>query len=632
MKKLAFLLLLASATGNSQTVGQHWMWTASGPRWSTFSGSSFNGGTITGDLLIQKTLPVLTLEGNSSAGTQLTLKRTGASFPTTWNLYIPSSTTDLSFYNNTLGASSLNLKDDGSVQLPLLNATGIPYIGTSGTISENYVALNWTNATKILSIQSVASSPTFGLKVGSTTANAYGIFSFIESGATYYPIFIPGSAVTFPFIFYNTATTSSNAIAVRNQGGSFNYMKFYHNDTYGGIYTSAGYVSIWPAAVEKARFNTDGNLNLWNSAAVRSTQLSVLNAFGSSTDKNESMIEFGRATPGSIWGGVIGAQQLSGDYNYGSLKFLTKTTDIVKLQTKATILANGNFGIGDSTPNSMLTVGDADKFQVDLNGNVVKINNVTTSFPATQGNQGAVWTNDGAGNLTSWYGPEGFHIFEDWISYNGVGNEGYTSFNTATYGIVGQSTSFIDSSHFGILQLYTSGGTDPVYAGTTLGATRFMLNGGPILWEGTVRIPALSTASQRYFVLFGLVDDLSSTSGTNGAYFTYEDDVNTGKWQCVTKKSSTANARDAGVSVAANTWYKLRIFARYVGTTFTVTYYINGSQVAEETSTTYIPLGTGSGTVGALGVVLKLVKTVGTTATTIYVDYSLVDKKITLAR
>ena len=41
------------------------------------------------------------------------------------------------------------------------------------------------------------------------------------------------------------------------------------------------------------------------------------------------------------------------------------------------------------------------KLTVDVNGNVTKINNVTSSFPAAQGAAGAVLTNDGTGNL-SW--------------------------------------------------------------------------------------------------------------------------------------------------------------------------------------------------------------------------------------
>lgn len=68
--------------------------------------------------------------------------------------------------------------------------------------------------------------------------------------------------------------------------------------------------------------------------------------------------------------------------------------------TRMTILSGGNVGVGDTTPASLFTVGNGDKFQVDTNGNILSINNVATSFPSTQGASGSVLTNDGAGNLT----------------------------------------------------------------------------------------------------------------------------------------------------------------------------------------------------------------------------------------
>jgi len=61
---------------------------------------------------------------------------------------------------------------------------------------------------------------------------------------------------------------------------------------------------------------------------------------------------------------------------------------------------SGNLGIGDISPAAALTVGSGDKFQVDTNGNILKINNVTTSFPASQGGTNAVLQNDGSGGLT----------------------------------------------------------------------------------------------------------------------------------------------------------------------------------------------------------------------------------------
>ncbi len=62
---------------------------------------------------------------------------------------------------------------------------------------------------------------------------------------------------------------------------------------------------------------------------------------------------------------------------------------------------SGNVGIGTNAPQSKLSVGTSSQFQVDSIGNLKKINNVPTSFPATQGSNGQVLTNNGSGNL-SW--------------------------------------------------------------------------------------------------------------------------------------------------------------------------------------------------------------------------------------
>ncbi len=51
--------------------------------------------------------------------------------------------------------------------------------------------------------------------------------------------------------------------------------------------------------------------------------------------------------------------------------------------------------------NGTLTMGTTNQFQIDNTGNMTRINNVVTSFPAVQGAANTVLTNDGAGNL-SW--------------------------------------------------------------------------------------------------------------------------------------------------------------------------------------------------------------------------------------
>jgi len=61
---------------------------------------------------------------------------------------------------------------------------------------------------------------------------------------------------------------------------------------------------------------------------------------------------------------------------------------------------SGNVGIGTASPNSALSVGASNQFQVNSTGNLTKINNVTTSWPSSQGVANTLLQNDGSGNLT----------------------------------------------------------------------------------------------------------------------------------------------------------------------------------------------------------------------------------------
>lgn len=58
-------------------------------------------------------------------------------------------------------------------------------------------------------------------------------------------------------------------------------------------------------------------------------------------------------------------------------------------------------GIGTVNPTSQFSIGASSQFQVDNNGNIVKINNIDYSFPSSQGAAGTVLTNNGSGGL-SW--------------------------------------------------------------------------------------------------------------------------------------------------------------------------------------------------------------------------------------
>lgn len=68
----------------------------------------------------------------------------------------------------------------------------------------------------------------------------------------------------------------------------------------------------------------------------------------------------------------------------------------VQIKTKSQ-----NVGVGTINPLSKFSVGLNSQFQIDSTGNIIKINNIATSFPLTQGGSGQVLVNDGNGNL-SW--------------------------------------------------------------------------------------------------------------------------------------------------------------------------------------------------------------------------------------
>jgi trimeric autotransporter adhesin len=67
------------------------------------------------------------------------------------------------------------------------------------------------------------------------------------------------------------------------------------------------------------------------------------------------------------------------------------------------LATNGKLGVGTTAPASALSVGTNSEFQVNSTGDIAKLNNVTTSFPSSQGAANSFLRNDGSGNLT-WSG------------------------------------------------------------------------------------------------------------------------------------------------------------------------------------------------------------------------------------
>lgn len=120
---------------------------------------------------------------------------------------------------------------------------------------------------------------------------------------------------------------------------------------------------------------------------------------------------------------------------------------------------------------------------------------------------------------------------------------------------------------------------------------------------GIMSLEDLSNGTNRYEVRFGCSTDYGiGISDQNGVFFRYVDNVNGGRWQCVTRSGGVETATNSGIAVAADTAYKLEIHGNATGTS--MGFYINGSLVA--TNTTNIPTittmkGIGSGIQKAAG-------------------------------
>jgi hypothetical protein len=101
---------------------------------------------------------------------------------------------------------------------------------------------------------------------------------------------------------------------------------------------------------------------------------------------------------GSFLSCAVFAQDITNTLG-SSGNFLIKSSTGTELMR--VIDSTGRVGIGTNSPASTWSVGSTSQFQVNSSGNIVKINNVATNFPSSQGGAGALLKNDGSGNL-SW--------------------------------------------------------------------------------------------------------------------------------------------------------------------------------------------------------------------------------------
>ena len=133
---------------------------------------------------------------------------------------------------------------------------------------------------------------------------------------------------------------------------------------------------------------------------------------------------------------------------------------------------NNRLGIGTTSPTQTLSIGSTNQFQIDTTGNIVKLNNVTTNFPSSQGAALTYLRNDGFGNLS-------------WVSQAGTGT---VTLITSAYGPL----SIINNTTTPIITLPQSSISADGYLAATdfttfnnkVSTTRTISTTGPLLGGG----------------------------------------------------------------------------------------------------------------------------------------------------
>jgi hypothetical protein len=159
--------------------------------------------------------------------------------------------------------------------------------------------------------------------------------------------------------------------------------------------------------------------------------------------------------------------------------------------------------------------------------------------------------------------------------------------------------------------------TNVAYMGTgnSLGLT-FTMGSGIAVYESRLCVETLSTGTDRYTMYVGFSSDTSGAP-SSGCFFRYVDNVNTGKWQCVTRIGGTETTADSGIIVAASSTVMNKFRIEVNAAASSVAFYYNGALVA--TSINNIPTGTNR----ECGFGNFFLKSVGTTNSNIFAcDYA----------
>ncbi|MFH1714763.1 MAG: hypothetical protein ABH857_01025 [Elusimicrobiota bacterium] len=252
-------------------------------------------------------------------------------------------------------------------------------------------------------------------------------------------IFVTGGGIilTDNTIFNSTAPYSTSYRLNSLGNGIANVM--YVDDT---AAVGIGYGMTIPAG---SKFNINGTTLFRSSAVVADSKYLLIDkikaksAAGISLYSDDSVNRMFIDQYGNIGVGLNSPTAML----HVSSQSITNTQYLLRITTGTTsvntlMAVSENVGVGTTNPTALFTVGD-NTFQVNRSGNLIKINNLTYSWPSSR-SADTFLKNDGSGNL-SWVTAQG--------GLGGSGTAGYAAYFTSSENI-GSSEIFESGGNIGI--------------------------------------------------------------------------------------------------------------------------------------------------------------------------------------
>ena len=251
---------------------------------------------------------------------------------------------------------------------------------------------------------------------------------------------------------------------------------------------------------------------------------------------------------------------------------------------------------------------------------------IATATPAAN----AIPKANGAGKLDAWVtassggglsNGSGFTISDHFL-YDTYGtNTGYwvvALTGSASVSTVAPGAS--DSNRPGQVQLSTAASAT-ANPNMCLARSGMFAGGGALTFEASIKIGGgLSDGTDTYVAWLGFHDDKTTNNAADGIYVDYVQTASV-NWRLCTAKGGTRTQTASSVAVSIGTWIRVKVTVDAGATTATL--FIDGTQVAQ--NTTNIP----NAAANAFGVVFGLLKSLGTAARTMTIDWAQITQTFT---